>query len=184
LLQRTAALLLDFSASRWGLLNLLFHEEDKAMSEIVLNVKSDAEAKQAFIKELLRRGFDEAKITSSPADITARRGSEVFYFEIKYTTKDSLYFGAATLTEWEAALRNEDRYRFVVALKRDGFWTFHEYTPEEFMAFSSVPPFKVYFNIAVGQGKATRASRKVKRVQLTRERIMEMVELFTRFRSK
>jgi uncharacterized protein DUF3883 len=154
------------------------------MSEIAINAKSDVGAKEAFFEALLARGFEEARVTGSPADITAHRGAEIYYFEIKYTAQDSQYFGAATLTEWEAALAHEERYRFVVATKRDGFWTFHEYTPAEFMEFSSIPPFKVFFHIAVGQEKAAQARRGNKRVQLTRERLVQMVELFTRFRSK
>lgn len=153
------------------------------MSEIVINAKSDVGAKGAFVEELLRRGFDEARVTGSPADITACRGTEVYYFEIKYTAQDSQYFGAATLTEWEAALAHEERYRFVVATKRNGLWTFHEYTPAEFMEFSYVPPFKIFFNVAVGQEKATQARRGNRRVQLTRQRVLQMVELFKRFRS-
>ncbi|MDO8546906.1 MAG: DUF3883 domain-containing protein [Nitrospirales bacterium] len=151
---------------------------------MVVNSKSDIDAKAAFIEELLGRGFDEALVTRSPADIKARRGGDVFYFEIKYTAQDSSYFGAATLTEWEAALAHEERYCFVVATKRDGAWTFHEYTPSEFMEFSYIPPFKIFFNVAVGQEKAINARRGTKRVQLTRERVMQMLELYNRFRSK
>ena len=154
------------------------------MSEVVVNAKSDVNAKEAFIEELLRRGFDEAKVTGSPADITARRETEVYYFEIKYTAQDSQYFGAATLTEWEAALAHEGRYRFVVAMKRNGFWIFHEYTPAEFLESSYIPPFKIFFNVAIGREKATQAKRGIKRVQLTRERVVQMVELYRRFRSK
>lgn len=154
------------------------------MIKVVINAKSDVGAKEAFIEELLHRGFEEARVTKSPADITARRGTEVYYFEIKYTAQDGQYFGAATLTEWEAALTHEERYRFVVATKRDGFWMFHEYTPSEFMEFSYIPPFKIFFNVAVGKEKATQARRGNKRIQLTRERVEQMVELFRRFRSK
>lgn len=32
------------------------------------------------------------------------------------------YFGAATLTEWEAALAHEANFRFVVATTVDGEW--------------------------------------------------------------
>jgi len=154
------------------------------MNDLSDNLKSDVDAKHAFIKTLLDRGFDAARVTSSPADITAHRGTDVYYFEVKYTAQKEQYFGAATLTEWGAALAYEDRYTFVVAARRDGGWAFHEYTPQEFMAFSSIPPFKVFFNIPVGNEKATQARRGVKRVQLTRERIAQMVELFTRFREK
>src|SRR5262249_14151521 len=110
------------------------------------NLKSDVDAKRAFIATLLQRGYDSARVTSKPADITAQKGAEESYFEIKYTSQDREYFGAATLTEWEAALHHEERYWFVVAVNRDDEWVFHEYTPSEFMAFSSIPPFKVFFH--------------------------------------
>ena len=73
------------------------------------NLKSDVEAKQAFVQELIARGFESVKVTKLPADITATRNGQTYYYEIKYTTRTKLYFGAATLTEWEAALQYEDR---------------------------------------------------------------------------
>jgi hypothetical protein len=149
---------------------------------VAVNAKSDVDAKAAFVEELLRRGFDEVRVTGSPADVTAWRNGIVHYFEIKYTAQDSQYFGAATLTEWEAALIHEDHFWFVVAAKRGGIWTFHEYTPSEFMEFSYIPPFKVFFNVAVGESKAEAARRGIKRVQLTRKRVAQMVELFKQFR--
>ncbi len=149
--------------------------------DLPVNAKSDVDAKAAFAEELRRRGFDEVRVTGSPADITAWRNGLVHYFEIKYTTQASQYFGAATLTEWEAALMHEDRFWFVVAAKRGGFWTFHEYSPSEFMEFSYIPPFKVFFNVAVGESKAEAARRGIKRVQLSRERVAQMVELYKWF---
>jgi hypothetical protein len=56
-------------------------------------------------------------------------------------------FGAATLTEWAAAAHDPQHFRFVVACQRNEKWRFDEYTPEQFMAFSSVPPFKIYFSV-------------------------------------
>ena len=149
---------------------------------MAVNPKSDVDAKAAFAEELIRRGFDEVRVTGSPADVTAWREGVVHYFEIKYTTQDSQYFGAATLTEWAAALSHEEQFWFVVATMRDGRWTFHEYSPTEFMEFSYIPPFKIFFSVAVGADKATRARRGIRRVQLTRERIAQMVELFDLFR--
>jgi len=146
------------------------------------NARSDVGAKEAFIEELLRRGFEEARVTGSPADITALKGTDTYYFEVKYTAQESRYFGAATLTEWEAALAHEDRYRFVVATKRDFGWLFHEYTPAEFMEFSYIPPFKIFFHVGVGVEKAMQPRRGEKRVQLSRDRIELMLELFRKFR--
>jgi hypothetical protein len=151
---------------------------------MTVNAKSDVDAKSAFIEALLRRGYNKAKVTGSPADITAHRGGEIYYFEIKYTAQNSHYFGAATLTEWKAAPNHEERFWFVVAMKYDGVWVFHEYTPTEFMEFSYIPPFKVFFNVAVGAEKTEQTRRGTKRVQLTRDRIQQMVELFSQFRSR
>lgn len=89
------------------------------------NRNSDVRAKGAFIRELLAQGFESAEGT-----------------QIKYTAQATSYFGAATLTEWEAAIHYEGRFSVVVAAERDGEWMCHEYTPEAFMQFriAGVPP--------------------------------------------
>ena len=95
------------------------------------NKKSDVLAKQAFIKELETRGF-QARVTGAPADITATRDGETWYFEIKMTSRTDTYFGAATLTEWEQAFKTPDRYFFVVAIKKDDdTFEFKKYTPHD-----------------------------------------------------
>ncbi len=148
-----------------------------------INLKSDVEAKTAFIKELNARGFT-AQVTKSPADITAVKNGQTHYFEIKYTARDKSYFGAATLTEWEAALRHEDHYLFVVATKRNNNWLFHEYTPSEFMEFSTVPPFKIFFQIEVNTERDTRKRGATTSVKLTRERLAQLVKIYKSFRLK
>ena len=149
---------------------------------MITNPKSDVDAKAAYITRLLESGYDAAKVTNSPADITAVKGGETYYYEIKFTRQDEKYFGAATLTEWIAALENEDHFKFVVAFQRNEYWEFHEYSPEEFMQFSYVPPFKVYFNVAVGGGKDTSVRKKSRTAKLTRERVRLMSELYAHFR--
>jgi hypothetical protein len=146
------------------------------------NLKSDVKAKEAFRDELLRRGFDTAVITAAPADITATKGGETYYFEIKFTKANEKYFGAATLTEWEAAVQFEERFLFVVALLRDEKWVFHEYTPAEFMQMSYIPPFKIYFNVRVRADKVVCSREGSSAVSLSKERLSAMSELFRRFR--
>jgi hypothetical protein len=141
------------------------------------NPKSDVAAKKAFVQELLRRGFDSASITKTPADITAMLNGQQHYFEIKYTTKN-LYFGAPSLIEWKAALIHEDRYWFVVAAQRGGKWIFHEYTPAAFMVFNTIPPFKTYFSVFVREDRDTRLPKPGKGIRLTRERIAQMITLY------
>jgi len=146
------------------------------------NLKSDVAAKEAFPHEPLRRGFDAARITGSPADITATKGGETFYFEVKFTRQGASYFGAATLTEWDAALKSEERFTFVVAFLRDDGWAFHEYTPDEFMQMSYIPPFKIFFNVPVGGDRVVMSRNGSGAVALSRRRLTMMSELFARFR--
>ncbi len=112
-----------------------------------INIRSDVEAKRAFVAMLLNEGFDEARVTGTPADVTAVRNGQIYYFEIKYTIQEDEYFGAATLTEWEAALTFEDHFWFVVASKPGPSWVFRRFTPGEFMTYCSIPPFKIFFHI-------------------------------------
>ena len=118
------------------------------------NKKSDVKAKTAFVEHLKERGFD-AKVVSKPADILAIKDGQTWYFEIKMTKRTDVYFGAATLTEWRQAIADPEHFRFVVAKtdEAESSFEFLEYTPAEFMAFSTIPPFKVYFTINFDGGK-------------------------------
>ena len=114
----------------------------------IMSNKSDIRAKKAFCKYLENQGFDTPDIVSAPADIKAVKDNETWYFEIKKTTKHK-YFGAATETEWKQAFADPDHYRFVVALtdeKEESFEWF-VYTPMELLQVSTIPPFKINFNI-------------------------------------
>ena len=118
--------------------------------------KSDTLAKKAYIEELRKQGF-EPKVKAEPADIVATKNGETWYFEIKMTSRTGTYFGAATLTEWEQAFKTPDRYFFVVAIKKDDDkFEFRQYTPLEFMQSSTIPPFKVYFNLDLKGDKKTK----------------------------
>lgn len=124
--------------------------------------KSDIRAKEAFRQHLLKnQGFDTAEIVSAPADIVAVKDNETWYFEIKKTTKRK-YFGAATETEWKQAFSDPDHYRFIVALtdENEESYKWFEYTPMELLQVSTIPPFKINFNInldiPISEQKCTR----------------------------
>lgn len=147
----------------------------------MINKKSDVKAKAAFVKHLLDNGF-EAAVVSKPADIVATKDGETWYFEIKMTKRTDVYFGAATLTEWKQAVTDPDHFRFVVAKtnEEESEFEFLEYTPEEFMKFSTIPPFKVYFNINFdGTVRKTK-----KATALTNENLAIMSECFDKIRGK
>ncbi len=148
--------------------------------------KSDVDAKEAFKKELIKEGFDNPIVKAEPSDIVATKNGETWYFEIKMTSKTDKYFGAATLTEWEQAFKTPDRYLFVVAQKQtDGVYNFRKYTPLEFMQFSTIPPFKIFFNIdfdKLEKGESTQKKRKA--LTLTKERFDKMNALFKAMRKE
>ncbi len=143
------------------------------------NKKSDVTAKAEFVKLLENRGF-QAQVVSKPADIVATKDGQTWYFEIKMTKRQDVYFGAATLTEWKQAVTDPDHFRFVVAKTNDdeSEFEFLEYTPDEFMAFSTVPPFKVYFNIDF-KGNVRKTKKATK---LTRENLAIMSDCFDKIR--
>ena len=106
-------------------------------------------AKNEYAKSLeLEEGY---RIVSDnklrEVDIMAQKDDEIYYFEIKATTKHDKYFGAATLSEWKIALDDQEHFWFVVAEYQDGHFKFKKFSPKEFAKYSTVPPFKVNFNI-------------------------------------
>lgn len=146
-------------------------------------MKSDVKAKAAFVKTLQENGF-QAAIVKAPADIVATKEGQTWYFEIKTTKCSKRYFGAATLTEWKQAMADPEHFRFVVAKtdEKESDFEFIEYTPEEFMDFSCIPPFKVYFNIDFESKKSKSKSRKA--VGLTPENLDIMSDCFQKMKEQ
>ena len=140
-----------------------------------MNKKSDVIAKQKYVEELNKQGFSNARIIKAPADICAEKDGNTFYFEIKMTRQANKYFGAATLTEWEQAIKDPSHFRFVVAIQSndDTILKFIEYTPEEFLRFSSIPPFKIFFNLDLNHTPTAKPSNKV-----TKEKIKRMINFY------
>jgi hypothetical protein len=159
-------------------------ESEAPVPRTIVHPRNDVDAKQAFVDELVGQGF-AAKVISSPADIKATKNGATYYFEIKKTSREDSYFGAATLTEWEAAIANPKHFYFVTAQVVGDSWIFHEYSPEEFMRFSTIPPFKVFFQIPVGTERAGAPElRRTRSIRLSADRVAEMSELFARWRAE
>jgi Holliday junction resolvase len=115
------------------------------------NLKSDAGAKAAYVRVLEKDGYENIQIKSSPSDIIATKNGETFYFEIKMTKQTEVYFGAATLTEWHQAIKTPNNYKFVIAItdSLEENFEFKVYSPDDFMEHSTIPPFKINFNISL-----------------------------------
>ena len=152
--------------------------------------KSDVPAKQVFIEHLKNLGFVEPQIMAQPADIMAKKGDETWYFEIKMTERKQgeSYFGAATLTEWEQAFKTPETFRFVIARKiGDGEFEFKCYKPEDFMEYSTIPPFKIFFNVKLSDDNDAKKPKKKRTgenaaVRLTKDKFYELNKLFKKLK--
>ena len=145
-----------------------------------MNIKSDVKAKEEFTKILISRGYSNVRIVKAPADIIATKNGENYFFEIKKTSATKEYFGAATLTEWRAAYSNPNNYFFIIAQETIRGFNFIEYTPDEFEKFSSIPPFKIFFNIPLDGNNKVEAKRKNKSaIQFKREKLLKLDKLFS-----
>gem|GEM_PF-922050 len=153
----------------------------RARKSVITSARSDVAAKRAFVAILCARGFSNVRVTQSPADITATRRGRTFFFELKCTEQTTRYFGAATLTEWEAALRWPKEYVFVVAMKSGRTWKFEEYSPIEFMEFSYIPPFKVFFNLRIGT-RDLEKRKENRAIRLTERRTRQLVRFYKSLR--
>lgn len=91
-------------------------------------------------------------------------------------------FGAATLTEWAAAAEDPEHFRFVVAYQRKDEWRFDLYTPEEFMACSYIPPFKVYFKVPLDDRARRERAELARIVHLTKARLHLLRQQFDELR--
>ncbi|HET6894532.1 MAG TPA: DUF3883 domain-containing protein [Candidatus Baltobacteraceae bacterium] len=140
------------------------------------------EAKAAFCEWLLAHGYADARVTATPADVAASKDGHRWLFEVKFTAARTHCFGAATLTEWAAAAKDPEHFRFVVAYQRGEDWRFDCYTPEEFMAFSSMPPFKLYFNVPLDGGVARPRSQRSRKIHLTKSRLRLLSRQFEELR--
>ena len=146
-----------------------------------MNTKSDVNAKQAFCNELLlNRGFETAEVVSSPADIRARKDGVDWFFEIKMTHRDDIYFGASTQTEWGQAFKDPEHYRFVVVQtdEQESYFKFMEFTPEQFMRGCTIPPFKVYFDVDMALGSMKDKSQSKRAVVFTEDRFKILEEAY------
>ena len=95
-----------------------------------------------FDKDSLLIGKGEADVIIKDND-----GNE-WDFEIKQSSwPKGKFFDAATLTQWYTWYKNQERYYFVfiTGKKKDRRFTFVK--ASDLMARSTIPPFKIYFNV-------------------------------------
>jgi len=147
------------------------------------NPKSDVEAKKAFAQELEKENFQDIKITSTPTDISASKEGNKYFFELKFTNQKDKYFGAATLTEWKCAINNLDNFFFVICRLQENKWIFNRFSPKEFIEYSTIPPFKVFFNVDL-KDFDKKKSDETKALKATFSNLEELVNFYKELKNK
>ena len=101
---------------------------------------------KSYLEEI---GYEDVQIIHTPTDLKAMKDGVQHYIDVKMTSRQDKYFGAATITEWGCVGILE----FLVAQSQDGTnnentkYNFFKFSAEEFASFSTIPPFKVYFTV-------------------------------------
>ena len=147
------------------------------------NSKSDVKAKEAYVKVLAEEGFKDIEIISTPTDISASKNGTKYFFELKFTNQTDKYFGAATLTEWECAINNLENFFFVICRIEENKWLFDKFSPKEFIGYSTIPPFKIFFDVDL-KNFDKKKSKETKSVKANFDNLNELVKVYDKLRSK
>lgn len=95
-----------------------------------------------FNESTLQTGNGEADV------IIEDKKGYTWYFEIKQSSwHKGKFFDAATLTQWYTWYTNQERYYFVFITGKKKNRQFTFVRASELMEHSTIPPFKIYFNI-------------------------------------
>jgi len=147
------------------------------------NSKSDVKAKEAYVKVLAEEGFKDIEIISTPTDISASKNGTKYFFELKFTNQTDKYFGAATLTEWECAINNLENFFFVICRIEENKWLFDKFSPKEFIGYSTIPPFKIFFDVDL-KNFDKKKSKETKSVKANFDNLNELVKVYDKLRNK
>jgi len=147
------------------------------------NSKSDVKAKEAYVKVLAEEGFKDIEIISTPTDISASKNGTKYFFELKFTNQTEKYFGAATLTEWECAINNLENFFFVICRIEKNKWLFDKFSPKEFIGYSTIPPFKIFFDVDL-KNFDKKKTKETKSVKANFDNLNELVKVYDKLRSK
>lgn len=59
---------------------------------------------------------------------------------------------------------------------------FRQYTPDEFLEFSTIPPFKVYFSVPLSSEEKKKKPKRINSIGATRNIIKELIKNYNNLR--
>ena len=122
--------------------------------------RSDKPQKDAFAKFLKRmQGIDPDSVQQNTegVDVVAIIDNRMKYFELKTSRKtdgdlkEGGYFGAASITEWECAIKHPDDFYFVYIIgQSQENYRYMIVRARNVFSYATVPPFSIDININIG----------------------------------
>ena len=74
------------------------------------NIKTDVNAKAAFVAQLKKEGYENVKVVSIPCDITAEKDGKTWLFEIKINN-----LGEYSVNKMKESFKETENFSFVIA---------------------------------------------------------------------
>jgi len=146
---------------------------------------TDTEAIEPAKTWLHEQGFSKIKKINAPVDFQAERDGKKYFIELKYTASKNKYFGAATLTEWMCAIENPDNFYFLFAHQHEvnndvSKWDFELIGPNELIDYSTIPPFKIFFNIPLPLNSPRTPPKRTRAKQASVRNLQSLFDVFTK----
>jgi hypothetical protein len=116
---------------------------------------SDTNAKLKCMEYLRTVGYVDSRVAkkNENCDIITFKNQQKFFFEVKYSSKESgeKFFGTVMLTELWYSIQNKDNYRFIVCRGNAinlNEWFFRIFEVDEFMKLCTLttPIFHYHLN--------------------------------------
>ena len=57
-------------------------------------------------------------------------------------------------------------------------WEFTEYTPEEFIKYSTIPPFKIFFRVPISKKEKSKKRRNISAVTVSEDKINKLKKVY------
>lgn len=151
---------------------------------------SDRLAKRKGAEWLKRNGFTDIKSAKNEScDLIGKKNGEVYYIEIKYSSKEKgLFFGTVMLTELFQAINNRENYLFLVCRgNSDNIrnWFFKIFKTDDFIKCCTLTtPIFLYHLYPDKSGNLITPRFRKDTTLASQELIKEMWKDFKKWRSK
>ncbi len=153
-------------------------------------VVSDRPAKTKCKEWLELQGFTDVKPAKNQScDLIARKSNQVYYLEIKYSSKEEgNFFGTVMLTEMFQAINNKENYLFLVCRGQGdniNDWSFRLFSVEDFLKCCTLTtPIFLYHLDVSGQFKLSAPKFTPNTTQASEKLVKRMWEDFRKWKSQ